>query len=341
MKAVVIPRYGPASVLEVREWPDPVPGPGQVQVAVKAAGLNFAEVTARQGLYPDAPKPPCVVGYEVAGEVSAVGNGVQALKEGDRVVGMTRFGGHASSVVIDQGMALPMPRGMSFEQAAAIPVNYLTAHHVLFYIGQTHPGSRILLHMAAGGVGTAVLQLLKLVPDVQIFGTASSAKHDYLRNLGCQHPIDYRSEDYVEVIRQTLGPDQGLDIVLDPLGGPHWKKGWSLLAPTGRLVSFGLASAIQGGTRSFFHVARSLSSMLFVNPFGLMGSNRTLQGVNLGHLWGETARLRPQLERLLELFEEGVVRPEIHRVFSFADAALAHAELEEGRNRGKVVLIPG
>lgn len=341
MKAVVIPKYGPPSVLEVRELPDPVCGPGQVRVEVKAAGLNFAEVSARQGLYPDAPKPPCVVGYEVAGLVESVGPEVRGLKVGDRVLGMTRFGGHASLVVMDEALTLPLPRDMSFEQGAALPVNYLTAHHILFYIGPTHPGSRVLIHMAAGGVGTAVLQLLRTVPEVQIFGTASAGKHDYLRKLGCHHPIDYRTQDYVEVIRGILGEGGGLDVVLDPMGGPHWKKGWSLLSPTGRLVSFGLASGIEGSTRSFLHVAKALSSMLFVTPLAAMNDNRSLQGVNLGHLWGESPRMRPQLLRLLSLFEQGIVRPEIHQVFSFEEAARAHRALEERQNRGKVLLVPG
>jgi NADPH:quinone reductase-like Zn-dependent oxidoreductase len=341
MKAVVIPKYGRSTVLEVREFPDPTPGPSEVRIQVKAAGLNFAEITARQGLYPDAPKPPCVVGYEVAGVVDLVGSEVNGLSEGDRVVGFTRFGGHASLAVLDQSLALRMPEGMSFEQGAAIPVNYLTAHHVLFHIGHTHPGSRILLHMAAGGVGTAVLQLLQTVPEVQVFGTASASKHDYLRNLGCAHPIDYRSQDYVEVIREVLGVRAGLDLVLDPLGGPHWKKGWSLLAPTGRLVAYGLASAVEGPKRSLLRVARAFHAALLVTPFSLMNDNRSLQGVNFGHLWTETERLRPQFLRVMSLFEEGIVRPHIHRVFDFEDAAAAHRELEEGRNRGKVLLRPG
>ena len=281
------------------------------------------------------------MGYEVAGFVDALGAGVGDFKEGDRVLGFTRFGGHASLAVLDLDRVSGMPEGMSFEQAAAIPVNCLTAHHMLFYIGTTHPGSRILLHMAAGGVGTAVLQLLQTVPEVQVFGTASAPKHDYIRNLGCTHPIDYRSQDYAEVVREVLGPDRGLDIVLDPLGGPHWKKGWNLLAPTGRLVAFGLASAIHGPTRSLLRVAKSLSATLLVHPFSLMNDNRTLQGVNLGHLWTESSRLEPQMNRILSLFEQGVVRPEVHRVFDFEQAALAHRELEEGRNWGKVLLRPG
>lgn len=341
MRAVVIPKYGPPSVLEVRELPDPVPGPKQVRVEVRAAGLNFAEVSARQGLYPDAPKPPCVVGYEVAGVVESVGAEVAGLKVGDRVLGMTRFGGHASLAVMDEAQTLPLPANMSFEQGAALPVNYLTAHHILFYVGSTHPGSRVLIHMAAGGVGTAVLQLLRTVPDVEIFGTASASKHDYLRKLGCHHPIDYRSQDYAEVIRGLLGEGQGLDVILDPLGGPHWRKGWSLLAPTGRLVTFGFASAIEGSTRSFVHLARALSALLVVTPLGAMSDNRSLQGVNLGHLWGESPRMRPQLERLLELFQEGIVAPEIYEVFEFERAADAHRALEERRNRGKVLLVPG
>jgi len=339
VKAVTIPRHGPPSVLEVREYPDPKPGPGEIRVAVEAAGLNFAEVTARQGLYPDAPKPPCVVGYEVAGTVDAVGDGVDASKVGERVLAMSQFGGHASSVVVSEDFAFTMPESMSFVDGAAIPVNYLTAHHMLFYIGPTHPGCSVLIHMAAGGVGTAVLQLLKTVEGVTSFGTASARKHDYLRELGCTHPVDYRTLDYAaEVDKLTKG--RGVDIVLDPLGGPDWKKSWNLLAPAGRFVAFGFANVIAGEKRNLFHVISQAVRIPRFTPMAAMDDNRTMQGVNLGHLWDEIDIMRPQLRRLCELYEEGVVKPTIHAEVPFSEASEAHAMIHRGENRGKIVLIP-
>jgi NADPH:quinone reductase-like Zn-dependent oxidoreductase len=239
MRAVWITRNAGPEALEVRETADPEPGPGQVRIRVRAAGLSFADVMSAQGLYPDAPKPPCVVGYEVAGVIDALGDGTQGHAAGQRVLAMTHFGGHADVVCVPAEQVLPMPDAMSFEEAAAMPVNYLTAYHMLFRVAGVRPGERVLVHMAAGGVGTAVLQLCRTVDDLEVFGTASAAKHDVLKAEGCAHPIDYHATDYAaEVRRLTAG--QGVDIVLDPLGGHDWRKGLKLLRPCGRLVAYGV-----------------------------------------------------------------------------------------------------
>ncbi|MCO4772897.1 MAG: zinc-binding dehydrogenase [Deltaproteobacteria bacterium] len=339
MQAITITRPGTRDVLAVTEHPDPTPGPGEVRIAVAAAGLTFADVSARHGLYPDAPPTPCTVGYEVSGTVDAVGDGVTTLPVGTRVMALTRFGGHSSSVCVPTSSALAIPDGLSFEDAAAIPVNYLTAHHMLFQVGTVHPGSSVLVHMAAGGVGTSVFQLLSTVPDVVSFGTASAPKHDYLRGLGCTHPIDYRSQDYVDAVRAVLG-ERGVDLVLDPLGGKDWRRSWDLLAPAGRMVAFGMANAVGGTKRSMFRVISQLIRTPRFTPIGAMNLNKSLQGVNMGHLWDEIGLLRPQLERILELWEEGVVKPHVHAAVPFSNAGEAHRMLEEGENRGKVVLIP-
>ena len=339
MRAVTITRYGPPSVLEVREHPDPEPGPGQVRIDVEAAGLNFAEISARQGLYPDAPKPPCVVGYEVAGTIGAVGEEVDTLQVGDRVLSMTRFGGHASVVISDADMVFELPEDMSFTVAAAIPVNYLTAHHMLYYIGNVHRGSAVLVHMAAGGVGTAALQLLQGVRDLTVFGTASAGKHDYIRALGCTHPIDYHTQDYAEEVSKVTD-GRGVDLILDPLGGRDWKRSWKLLAPAGRMVAFGFANAVKKNRRNYAHVLNEFVRMPLVTPLAAMNDNRSLQGVNLGRLWDDVDILRPQVERLLELFHEGVIRPHVHAEVPFERAAEAHEMLEHRLNRGKVVLVP-
>ena len=283
MHAIWIKKFGGPEVLEVRQGSDPEPGPGQVRVSVRACGLNFAEVLARQGMYRDAPKPPCVVGYEGAGQVDAVGPGVTGYKVGDRVVYMSRFGGHASSVVVSEPQLLPMPEGMSFEEGAALPVNYLTAYHMLFAVRRIRSGDRVLIHMAAGGVGTAVLQLCRTVAGVVTIGTASAKKHDYVKGHGADHVIDYRSVDYVEEVRRITGR-RGVDVVLDALGGPDWTKGYSLLAPGGLLVAFGLANANVGGKRRLFH---ALGQILRSPRFGcmtLMNDNKGVAGVNIGHL---------------------------------------------------------
>jgi synaptic vesicle membrane protein VAT-1 len=339
MRAIWIMKSGGPEVLAVRETPDPQPGPGQVRVRVQAAGLNFAEVMARQGLYPDAPKPPCIVGYEVAGVVDALGPGTSGPPIGRRVMALVRFGGHADVVCAPAEQVLEIPDEMGFEEAAALPVNYLTAYHTLFRVANLRPGERVLVHMAAGGVGIAALQLCSTVGGVTTFGTASPSKHEVLRDEGCTNPIDYRSLDYVAEVRR-LTDGEGVDIVLDPLGGRDWKKGMSLLRPVGRLVAYGFANLATGERRNVFSLARQVVGVPLLTPLGLMSGNRTISGVNIGHLWGQVALLRDELEALLALWRAGQIKPRIDAVFPFASAAQAHQRITERRNVGKVVLVP-
>src|SRR5580692_7554015 len=228
MRQVWITRTGPPEVLQVREAPDPEPGEGQVRIRVKAAGINFADLMARTGLYPDAPKLPCVVGYEVSGTVDQVGAGVTAFAVGDRVFGMPRFGGYTDTLVLPATQVYQAPASMSFEEAAAFPVVYLTAYDMMIFTGALRPGSRVLIHPAAGGVGLAAIELAKTRGCV-IFGTASPSKHAFLREQGVAHPID-SGGDYVAAVRGVVG-DQGVDLILDPVGGKSWGEGYDLLAP--------------------------------------------------------------------------------------------------------------
>ena len=339
MRAIWITKHGGPEVLEVRETPTPDPKAGEVRVAVTYAGLNFAELSARQGLYPDAPKPPCVVGYEGSGIVEAVGAGVTSVKEGDRVAYMSRFGGHSSHVVTPEDQVVRIPDAMSFEHAAALPVNYLTAHHMLFEIARIRPGAHVLVHMAAGGVGTAALQLCRTTDDVTTYGTASAHKHDYVREHGCTHPIDYRTKDYAaEIMRLTDG--RGVDVVLDALGGGDWRKGYGLLRPVGILIAFGLANSNTGGKRSLLNLAKQLIRMPRFSPLKLMDDNRTVSGCNMGHLWDEKALLRRQLDALVQLYERGAIEPHVHAIHPFDRAAEAFDELALGKNVGKVLLRP-
>ncbi|WP_433381543.1 synaptic vesicle VAT-1 family membrane protein [Actinoplanes sp. CA-142083] len=339
MRAVWITKAGGPEVLEVRSSPDPTPGPGEVRISVRAAGLNFAEVMARQGLYPDAPKLPCVVGYEVAGVVDALGEGATGLEVGQRVLALVRFGGHAEMVCAPVERVLPIPHDLSFTDAAALPVNYLTAFHMLFRVAYLRPGARVLVHMAAGGVGLAVLQLCRTVPEVVTFGTASAAKHEVLREEGCTHPIDYRTEDYVARVRELTG-GEGVDLVLDALGGRDWKRGLGLLRPVGHLIAYGFANLAGGEKRSLRRLAGQFTGVPVLSPFGLMNRNRTVSGVNLGHLWDRSDLLREELAALLDLWGTGAVRPRVDGVYPFDRAAEAHRRIGERRNVGKVILVP-
>ena len=216
MRQIWSTKAGPPEVLAVREAADPEPGPKEVRIRVRAAGINFADLMARVGLYPDAPKIPCVVGYEVAGVVDAVGKDVTRFRGGERVFGMPRFGGYTDTLCVNEAQAFRMPDAMSFEEGAALPVVYLTAHHMMLFTGHLRPRSRVLVHSAAGGVGLAAIQLAK-TRDCEIFGIASRSKHGFLKEQGVQHTID-NDADYASVVRAATG-GRGVDLVLDPVGG--------------------------------------------------------------------------------------------------------------------------
>lgn len=336
MRSLTITRYGGPEVLALREAPDPRPGRGELLIRVARAGLNFADVTARVGLYPDAPRPPMVMGYEVAGTVEALGEGVAGPGPGTQVLSFTAFGGQATHAVVDARAALPLPAGMSLDQAAALPVNYATAHHLLHRVGGLLPGQSVLVHMAAGGVGLAVLQLCRAVGRVTVYGTASAGKHAFLRQAGLDHPIDYRTGDWAaEVRRLTAG--RGVDLVLDPLGGATWEQGYRLLAPAGKLLVFGFANLLTGESRSWPHVLWQLAQVRRWGPLRLMNDNRGVCGVNLGHLWGETELIAGTMQSLLDLFRRGAIAPRVDRVFPLAEGAAAHRFLQERKNVGKVL----
>jgi NADPH:quinone reductase-like Zn-dependent oxidoreductase len=339
MKAIVIPKYGKATVLEVREVPDPSPSAGEVRIRVRATGLNFSEVSARQGLYPPAPKPPAVVGYEVAGTIDAVGSGVSDLKVGDRVWALTRFGGHAELACTRATLARRMPDGLGFEQAAAIPVVYATAMMLVSAFGTVREADHVLIHMAAGGVGLAALQLCRKIPGVVLYGTASASKHAHLKRLGLDHPIDYRTQDFeAEVRRITNG--RGVDVILDPMGGSHWKKNYRLLTPLGRLMLFGLANAQSGGTRNLLRAAWQIAQTPLWTPMKLMNDNKSVLGLNMGNLFDEATVLKRGLDELAARVADGTIAPAVDQVFPFSKAADAHRRIEERLNVGKVVLVP-
>lgn len=336
MRALTTTRIGGPEVLEVRELATPAPSEGHVLIRVARAGLNFADVSARVGLYPDAPKTPMVMGYEVSGTVEAVGRGVTLFKGGERVASLCHFGGQATHAIVPAAQVIPIPEAMSFDEAAALPVNYVTAFHILHHVGQVRPNDRILIHMAAGGVGLAATQLCRVVEGVEIFGTASASKHAALREAGVQHPIDYHTQDYAEEVRRITG-GRGLQWVLDPLGGADWNKGYSLLAPGGRLAAYGWANAVSGTKRNLLHVAREFMSLKRYSPMKLMGDNRAIIGVNMGHMWGEGEMIGRHLSALMALYREGKIKPVVDSVFPLSEGAQAHLRIQERRNVGKVL----
>src|SRR5580692_8378802 len=258
MRAVVITKHGPPSVLKVQDRPDPPPpSAGQVRISVRAAGVNFADHLARVGLYPDAPKVPSVVGYEVAGTIEAVGDGVDRARVGERVLAGTRFGGYAEIVNAAADDTVVLPESMSFEQGAAVPVNYATAWAALHGYGSLRTGERVLVHAAAGGVGIAAVQLAKAAGAI-VHGTASPGKHPKLIELGVDRAIDYRRDGWWKGLKDS----SPYDLVLDALGGTSLRRSYGLLRPGGRLVGYGVSALQQGEKRSFRRAAPHALSML-------------------------------------------------------------------------------
>ncbi|MDB5219208.1 MAG: Synaptic vesicle rane protein [Myxococcaceae bacterium] len=337
MRQIWITKAGPPEVLQVREAPDPEPGDGEVRIRVRAAGINFADLMARVGLYPDAPKVPCVVGYEVSGVVDAIGSNVTRVAVGDRVFGMPKFGGYTDTLVVKEAQAFQMPAKMSFEEAAALPVVYLTAHHMMLFTGNLRPRSKVLIHSAAGGVGLAAIQLAK-TRDCDIFGIASKSKLSFLTEQGCQHPIDNDADYAAEIRKITDG--RGVDLVLDPVGGKSWTEGYELLAPAGRLVAFGLSAAASGKKRSLLHALGQVMQVKKWSPMKLMDDNKQVQGVNMGHLFGEIEMLVEQFTSLVAMYEAGQIKPYVDRTFKFSEAAAAHHYLHDRKAKGKVLLVP-
>jgi len=332
----VIVRRGAPDVLQIRETPDPSPGPDDVRIAVRAAGVNFADVMARLGLYPDAPPLPAVVGYEVAGVVDAVGASVTGLRPGDRVLALTRFGGYSSAVVVPAAQTLATPSTLTDVEAAAIPVNYLTAFIALYRLANVNADETVLIYGAGGGVGIAATQLAKLRNAV-VIGTASTTKLDAIRALGVDHVIDHRREDVADRVRR-LTSGRGADVILDPIGGRHFAVSYKLLAPLGRLVVYGVSSLATGERRSVWRALRTLVAMPAFRPLSLMSHNRAVLGLNLGHLWGEGRQLRAALEAILHDVAAGRLRPVVARTFPLERAADAHRYLQSRANIGKVVL---
>jgi NADPH:quinone reductase-like Zn-dependent oxidoreductase len=343
VKALVQTKNGGYEVLQVQERPDPPVGAGEVRIAVKAAGINFADTMARLGLYPDAPKTPCVMGYEVAGTVESVGDGVSGHAVGDRVVAGTQFGGQAELVVVPEAQVLPLPERLSFEQGAAFPVNYGTAYAALIVMGSLREGDRLLIHAAAGGVGIAATQIARNV-GAEIFGTASPSKHDAIRAQGVKHAIDYRNQDF-ESETMRITNQEGVDLIIDALGPTSFRKDYRLLRPGGRMVMYGLSEATSEGGRNLPAMLKGLFKMpLATVPWWkslmMMNENKGIFGLNMLKWWEREGSLDRVTEPLMADLEAGRLEPVVSEAFPFERAGDAHKFIAERRNVGKVVLFP-
>jgi NADPH:quinone reductase-like Zn-dependent oxidoreductase len=337
MRALVLTKHGPPDeALAVQERPDPPVGPGQVRIRVHAAGLNFADVLARVGLYPDAPKPPAVMGYEAAGEVESVGPGADGFQPGQRVVAGTRFNGFAELVTADVSNVLPIPDRLSFEEAAAVPVVFGTAYAAVVLLSAVRPGETVLVHAAAGGVGIAAVQIAR-DRGAEVIGTASAAKHDAVREQGAAHVIDYRSQDVQAEVNKLTGGG-GVDVVLDALGS--FRESYKLLRPGGRMVMYGASQLLTGDKRNIVKTLRAVATMPRFSAIKLMNDNRSVMGLNMLHWWDERGSLEELIGPLNDLLDRGVIKPVVAEAFPFDRAADAHRYIQERKNVGKVVLTP-
>lgn len=338
MRQIVIPETGSTDVLEVREASIAAPAPGQVRIQVKASGVNFADILARQGLYPDAPDLPAVMGYEVSGVVTALGEGLDARWKGLEVFALTRFGGYADEVNVPIEQVFEKPASLSFAQAAAIPVNYLTAWQLIVVMGGLRSGERMLIHNAGGGVGIAAIDIGKHCGG-ELFGTASGRKHSFLAERGLDHAIDYHKLNWVREL-DKLTDGQGVELILDPLGGEHWKRSYRALRATGKLGMFGMSTAAEPRFGGKLRILKTAVQMPFFHPVNLMNANRGVFGVNLGQMWHEPDKIRSWMQCILEGVEEGWVRPHVDATYTFEEAGAAHQYIEDRKNIGKVILEP-
>jgi NADPH:quinone reductase-like Zn-dependent oxidoreductase len=338
LRAVVVTSFGSPEVLEVQERPDPRPGPGEVLVDVRAAGVNFADLMARSGMLQrgklPSPAPPFVAGGEIAGTVASLGEGIDgAARVGQRVIARVRFGGYAERAVVPAGDLLELPDRLGFEQGAAVPTSYTVAWEAVMRAGNLRAGERVLIHSAGGGVGVAATQIASRA-GAEVWGTASPGKHEAIRSFGVDHPLDYTQRGWDRGL-------PGLDLVLDPLGGRSFRRSFRLLRPGGRLVCFGVSATVTGERRKdSVAFPRAMVQMPWFHPVALMSQSRGVIGLNVLNLWNEFGTRERYAGPLAELLADPVIRPVVARSFPFERAPDAHRFMAERRNIGKVILTP-
>lgn len=324
-------------MFRIEQRDEPKCGAHDVRIAVHAAGVNFADIQARIGFYPEAPKPPCVLGYEVAGTIDEVGTEADRTLLGKRVMAATRFGGFAEYAVTDARNIIALPDGMTFVQGAAVPVVYGTAYSAVFMLGNVQQGERVLIHAAAGGVGIAAVQLARL-RGAEIFGSASAQKHDVLREEGVAHPIDYRTGDVAEKVRAITG-GAGVDVILDPRGGAGLKQSYGLLRPGGRLVIYGVNDIVKGERRNFLQAAKLWWGSPRFDALDMLTSSRSVLAVNMLKIGDDRGHFGHVTQALEQLLGDGSVKPRVGATFPLENVADAHRLIQDRKNVGKVVLV--
>lgn len=338
-QAQYLVRYGDADkAFELRDHNPGEPGPGQLLVEVETFGINFADVMARKGLYKAAPPNPAVLGYEVVGKIAAKGSDSGELAIGTKVLAFTRFGGYATHTLTDHRVVVPVPEGMDNGTAAALGTQYVTAIHAAYDMANMQAGEHVLIHAAAGGVGTALVQLAKHRGCI-VYGTSSSAeKIAFMKANGVDHGINYIESDFSEEIRKIRN-GKGLDVVIDPIGGSNFKKSLKLLEPGGRIVGYGASDQLNRKGAGIISKLKLVFGFGFMHPVPLIVNSRGVLGVNLLKI----ADNKPEvilrcMREAMKLAAEGVVKPIVGKVYDARDIAEAHAFIESRKSTGKIVL---
>ena len=333
MKAVIVTKHGDPDKMEIQDVSMPTPGPSEICIKVSKAGINFADILSRMGLYPGAPKPPFTPGMEVSGTIHELGPDVEGFEVGDRVVGSGTNGGYAEYTVSNCKGVFKIPKDVSFEVAASFPAVYLTSYLMIIHPGDLQPGESILIHGAAGGVGLASIELAKIAGAKTIFGTCSPSKHEFIQERGVL-PVD-KDNFLAEIMQWT--DDKGVDLVLDPIGGEHLMQSYRCLGSGGRVCSFGISDMAPGKKRSHWHRIKSWLSFPKFDPLKMMTSNRGVFGIHLGR-WKNWEHLDKARKDLMGWISEGKISPHVDKVFPSEKVSDAHHYIQDRKNIGKVLL---
>jgi NADPH2:quinone reductase len=337
MKAAYLVKYGPAeNAFEIREVPRPKPGRNQVLIKVEAFGLNFADVAARYGKYRGAPPLPTLLGYDVVGHIEEYGANVKNLVKGDRVTALTLFGGYAEYAIAEEGIAQKIPESIDAGTAVALATQYCTAYFLSDRMTNLQENEKILIHAAAGGVGTALVQLA-LYRKCIVFGTCSSSeKIEYLRKIGVHHPIDHTENDFAKTIEKLVG-NKGIDVVFNPIGGKSLKEGYGLLGAGGRLVSYGVSSL--NNKKNIFGKLKDLWQFGFYHPVQFLSSSKGIIGLNMLKIAAERPKkIAKVMQEVLQLHQEGILLPHVGGEYFIDQLSEAHQFLESRKSMGKIVV---
>ena len=335
MKKVIYPRVGGVDSIEILDVEEPQASEGEVVVRIHRAGINFADLMMRQGLYGSNPDFPFTPGYEASGVIISLGKGVKGLELGDRVLAMTGFGGYSEKVSIPSSRVFKLPDSVTFDQAAAIPVTYGTAYHMLFHLGRISPGDSVLIHHAAGGVGTAVAQLCKVAGASVVIGTASAPKKEFVESIGVKF-VDRETEDFVKICKDMTG-GKGVHHAIDPVGGKNLMRSYKATRRGGKVYFFGASSAVKGDKRSIISAFRMWLNTPKFNPIKMMSSNKAIFGVHMGLLDDNTI-FEGHLSALSKMLEDNEIDPIIDSIWRFERVSEAQMHMHDRKNRGKILL---